>query len=96
MAQLVEWHRRSAVRISPSQLLIASKCVYQTIEWNKTKINYEEARCGPIKKVPLKAPYQVMILRAKFAKRNLVLRSNLQKLAFQDLASGIVRVREAI
>ena len=75
VAQLVEWHRRSAVRISPSQLLIASKCVYLTIEWKKTKINYKEARCGPIKKVPLKAPYQVMILRAKFAKRNLVLRS---------------------
>ena len=37
-----------------------------------------------------------MILSTKFAKRNLVLRSNLQKLAFQDLASGIVRVREAI
>ena len=82
MAQLVEWHHRSAVRISPSQLLIASKRVYQTIEWNKTKINYEEARSGPIKKVPLKAPYQVMILNTKFANRKLVLRSNLQKLAF--------------
>ena len=40
------------------------------------------------------APYRVMT--AMIANRNLVLRSNLQKLAFQDLASGIVRVREAI